>query len=259
MADDPRNPAAAADQGRRDGDPGVELQDARARLDVLQGAARVFAHDFKNPLSALLLGVQRLARFARPDHQAQARAMSARLEATIQTMNRLVEGLADLARHLAGELQLDTARQPAAEILARAVDPLRAGAAERQQGLTLELRTDLPEVEWDGERVIKALQHVLGMALQATPEGGTVRCSAELGSGLVLVTVVGTAPQTAPAAAAPLRTASEGAPPRRARELALAVARALAEAHGGSLETEGAREGSPEFRLALPISAGAPR
>jgi signal transduction histidine kinase len=251
MSEDVRSPGEPA--ARRAGaTPAVAPPDAHGRLAAFHEAARVFAHDLKNPLSALLLGVQRLARFVSPEHQPRARTLAARLEFTVQTMNRLVEGLADLARCQAGALELEPARHTVAEVMARAVDPLRPGAAERRQELDVAAGADLPQVDWDAERVARALQHLLARALHHAPEGGRVRCSAAAPSaGQVIVTVEGP-PGVMPATeAAP---GGAGTRVRRSGDLELLFARALVEAHGGTLAAE-ERAGGPVFRLVLPTSA----
>lgn len=257
MAEEVRRPSDGDAGPQEDGEARAHLHDVQARLDVLYQAARLFAHDFKNPLSALLLGLQRLTRLAgATEQQPRAHALGSRLEATIHTMNRLVDGLADLARQQAGELQLERTPLPAGEILTRAVEPLRAGAAERQQRLDLELQDGLPEVEWDADRVVRALQHLLARAMQAAPVGGAVRCTAVRSEGEVIVTVEDPGPRPAPQAS-PSASADEGRP-RRSGELAVMVARALAEAHGGRLSIEESLGGGAVIRLALPV-LGVPR
>ncbi|HYD43446.1 MAG TPA: histidine kinase dimerization/phospho-acceptor domain-containing protein [Anaeromyxobacter sp.] len=237
----------------RAAEPAAELEDARRHLAALHEASRAFAHDFKNPLSALLLGVQRLARFVSPEHQPRARALATRLEYTVQTMNRLVEGLADLARYQAGKLELEPARHTVAEILARAAEPLRAGAADRRQQLELATAADLPEVDWDAERVARALQHLVARALHLAPEGAGIRCSAAPSAGQVVVTVEGV-PGPPPAAEPPAGgPASRGS---RSLDLELLFARALVEAHGGTLAAE-ERAAGPVFRVVLPTSCAA--
>ena len=255
MADGPRSPAGA--EGRSaNGDDGAEAREVRSRLEVLQEAARAFAHDFKNPLSAMLLGVQRLARLAEPHQSPHARALAARLEGTVHAMDLLVDGLADLARHQSGRLQLEPSRQPAVEVLTRAVEGLRPGPAERRPGIELEVRGPLPEVEWDAERVIRALHHLVGCARALAAEGTSVRCTAEHSGAHVVVTVVAGA---ADAEAGPVAGGAGLAPAHRTRELAVTFARALAEAHGGSLEVEDPPGGAPVYRLVLPVSAAASR
>lgn len=250
-----RNPSEGGAGGARgeDVDLAAELADARRRLATFHEAARVFAHDFKNPLSALLLGVQRLARFVSPDQQPRAHTLAARLESSVQTMNRLVEGLADLARCQAGTLELDPARHTVAEVLARAVEPLRAGATERRQQVEVAVAPDLPEVEWDAERVIRALQHLLARALHVAAEGATVRCGAASSAGLVVVTVEG--PPDPALAMEP--AGRDGGRPARPHDLELLFARALVEAHGGTLVTEESLGGGPVFRLTLHVSTAA--
>jgi signal transduction histidine kinase len=244
MVEEFRNPSEGGADGAQ--------PDAQRRLDVLQQAARTFAHDFKNPLSALLLGLQRLARLADPDREPKARSLATRLESTIQSMNRLVEGLSDLARHQGRALRLETSRQPAAEVIARAVEGLRAGAGERRQQLLLDVASDLPEVEWDTERVLRALLHLLTTALQAAPEGGSVRCSASAADGKVTVVIEGDGLQ-APRPSDPSLFDPDRPRPSRRRELAVLFAEALAEAHAGSLSCE-ALECGTRFLLTLPVS-----
>jgi signal transduction histidine kinase len=251
---DPRNPIEAAAPTSQ---APSALGEPLARLDRLREATRVFAHDLKNPLSALLLGLQRIARFAAPDHQAQARALTARLESTVQTMNRLVEGLADLARYVGGELRLEPAPRPAAEVIERAVEPLRPAAAERRQEVVLALPAALPVVEWDVERVSQALQHLLALTLRSSPEGAEIRCSASVREGRVVVQIEGPAPHPLPSLA-PLLSAADPGRRRAARDLGVLVARALAEAHGGALELEEEPERGAVYRLALPLLIPAP-
>jgi signal transduction histidine kinase len=222
----PTEPGSPAPEG---GD-----QDLRRRLELMSEAAALFAHDLKNPLSALLLGVQRLARLADPPRQAQARDLAARLERSIQAMSRLVEGHADLARLQAGQLQLERARLPCAEVLVRAVESLRPAATERKQELRLDLSAPLPEVEWDGARVAEALAQLLGTALRLGPEGAAVACTAAVAGPEVIVTV--TVEHAASPSAPDLQPTAP--PARRIRGSGLLVARGLVEAHGGRLTIE---------------------
>lgn len=214
--------------------PPRDLDEALRRLDALSEAAATFAHDLKNPLSAILLGVQRLARLADPARQAQARELGARLERSVQAMTRLVDGNAELTRLQAGKLRLERTTLPCADLLTRALEPLRPAAAERRQELRLALPPDLPEVRWDADRIAEAVDHVVGAALRLGPEGTVVSCSAEASGPDVVITVVvelGGGPADAP-------PVPEAAPPRRIRGTGLLVARSLVEAHGGRVELE---------------------
>lgn len=235
-----------------------DLDEARRRLDAMAEAAAAFAHDLKNPLSAVLLGVQRLARLADPARQAQARELAARLERSIQGASRLADGHADLAKLQAGRLQLEPSRLPCAAILLRAIEPLQQGAAERRQELRVDLAHDLPEVRWDGQRIAQALDHALGTALRLSPEGASVACAARPDGRDVVIEVVVERPASAPSPAAQPGSAPP-APPRRIRGSGLIVARGLVEAHGGRVELDDGPDRTT-LRLILPAHpASAPR
>jgi signal transduction histidine kinase len=216
--------------------PATPLDEAR-RVEAAVEAAAAFAHDLKNPLSALLLGVQRLARLADPAHLAHARELAARLERSVVAMNRLIEAQADLTRLQAGQLPLLRQRAPCSGILAQAIEAHRAVATERKVDLVVELAADLPEVNWDAERVVQAVDHVLGSALRLAPEGAQAQCIVACAPGEVALTIAverPAAPHPPPhPAAVPSATAA-----RRIRGAGLLVARALVEAHGGRLEVE---------------------
>lgn len=231
----------------------ISPEEARRRLEQVAEAAAAFAHDLKNPLSALLLGVQRLGRLAEPERQAQARELVARLERSVQAMSRLVDGHAGFGRLQAGQLALERSRRPCAELLLEALAPLRPMAAERRQALDVDAPATLPEVEWDVPRIAEALDLVVGAALRLAPEGVAVSCTAAASGGEVTITVVVALPAPAGPAAAIFLPPGAPSAPRRIRGSALIVARGLIEAHGGRVELEDDPERT-SLRMTLPAA-----
>jgi signal transduction histidine kinase len=254
MATPPDLPAPAADELQSPLQ--AELAEARGQLAFLHELVGVVVHDLKNPLSALLLGVQRLVRMADEAHRPQTQALAHRLEATVLGMNRDVEGLADLSRLGAGRLQLERRREPAADLLLRAVEPLRSVATERRQALVIDLAPDLPPVDCDLERMGRVLAELLGRAVRLSPEGSTVLLRGERHPTGVLATIADQGPGLPPEVLESLldRRPRPEAGARRVHDLGLLVAKALVEAHGGRFAVESPAGGGCTLRVTLPAA-----
>ncbi len=234
----------------------TELEEARRQLAFVHELVGIVAHDLKNPLSALLLGVQRLVRVADEAHQPQTQALVHRLEATILGMNRRVEGLVDLSRLGAGRLQLERRPEPAADLLLRAVAPFRAVAAERRQVLVVDLAPELPTLDCDVDRMVQVLSELLGRAVRLSPEGATVLLRAERQPAGLLATIADQGPGVPPEVLESLldrRPRPEGSA-RRAHDLGLMVAKALVEAHRGSFAVESVAGRGCTVRITLPAA-----
>ncbi|HVO19811.1 MAG TPA: HAMP domain-containing sensor histidine kinase [Anaeromyxobacter sp.] len=241
-----------------DASPGalrVELDEARRQLAFLHDLLGVAAHDLKNPISALLLGTQRLVRLAGEPHVPQIQALARRLEATVLGMNRAVEGLADLARLGAGRLKLERRRVAAADLLLHAVEAFRAPALERRLELVLDLAPDLPAVECDVERIDRVLAELLGRAVRLSPDGAAIVVRAERHAAGLLTTIADRGPGIPPEVLESLR---ERRPPpagaRRAHDLGLLLAKGLVEAHRGRFTVESPDGQGCTFRVTLPAA-----
>jgi len=233
----------------------AELDRARRQLAFLHDLLGVAAHDLKNPISALLLGTQRLGRIAGDPNPPQLKALAARLEATVAGMNRLVEGLADLARLGSGRLTLERRQAPAAEVLRRAVEPFRAPARERRLDIVLDLAPDLPPVHWDLERIERVFAELLGRAVRVSPDGAAILVRAIRHPAGLLATVEDRGPGIPPEVLQSLqeqRPSTAGA--RRAHDLGLLLAKGLVEAHRGRFAVESPAGQGCIFHITLPAT-----
>jgi signal transduction histidine kinase len=224
----------------------------RAREDTLS----IVSHDLKNPMSALLLGMQRLTRLADEARRPQADALLAKLERTVRGMNRLIDGLLDLARLEAGRLQLERRREPAGAVLARALEPLEPLASEKGLRLALEAPASLPEVEWDPDRMAQVISNLVGNAIKFTPEGGRVRVIAERDPAGLRFAVADDGPGIP---AEQLRHLFDRywQPPggaRRGHGLGLFIVKGLVEAHGGRVWVESEVGAGSTFFFTVPLS-----
>ncbi|MGD9696824.1 MAG: sensor histidine kinase [Thermoleophilia bacterium] len=135
----------------------------------------------------------------------------------------------------------------------------RYAPVARMRGLRLVARVGPPApVVGDAGRIERALDNLVRNALRHCAPGGLVRIAAGARAGRVRLTVRDDGPGVAPADRERIFLAGErGSAPRGpGRGLGLAIAREIAEAHGGSLTLDPVGPGAC-FRLTLP-RAGAP-
>ncbi|MFN3428393.1 MAG: CHASE domain-containing protein [Candidatus Sericytochromatia bacterium] len=174
-------------------------------------------------------------------------------------MLMLVNDLLDFAKLQAGKFQLspDLVAYPA--VLHEAIAAMRPLAA--QKGLTLEseIRTD-DTVCMDGERVSQVLYNLISNAIKFTPEGGSIRVVARReGDHLVTAvsdTGIGIAPEDVPKLFTRFKQLDMSATRQAGGTgLGLSIAKALVEAHGGTIRVESAPDRGSTFSFTLPVDS----
>jgi len=169
-----------------------------------------------------------------------------RLDLIYSEINRLQDLVGDL-RLLssvdAGELPLHTQLLSPHNLLERAAAPFRPGA--EQQGVTLRVDAadDLPQVNVDEGRMMQVFSNLLSNALRYTPEGGEIVLAAQPAEGGVAITVRDTGSGIDAEALPRLFDRLYRVDDSRHTEhgesgLGLAIAKALVEAHGGTIRAE---------------------
>ena len=134
----------------------------------------------------------------------------------------------------------------------------------KQVSLKTALPSALPPLHGDGQRLAQVLTNLLDNALRHTPEHGRVTVSVENQAAHILLRVtdtgVGIAPEHLPHVfdrlyrADPARTHGHGG-----SGLGLSIAKAIVEAHGGSIGVESPSDtGQTTFTVELPISMSTP-
>jgi signal transduction histidine kinase len=234
----------------------------RAKEDALRRAVRVrdevvsvVSHDLRNPLGVVAGAADLLLDL--PLSDADRRTQAEIIRRSAGRMGRLVEDLLDIARIEAGALVVRTAPEDPANLLEE-TRSLFAGQAEKH-GLTLavDVRTDLPAVLVDRDRVQQALANLVGNALKFTPQGGRVTLSAEVdGPDRVAFSVCDTGPGVPPELMRRVfdRFWQANRHDRTGSGLGLAIVRGIANVHGGAVEVSSAPGGGAKFTLILPTA-----
>jgi PAS domain S-box-containing protein len=224
---------------------------SRAKDDFLA----LVGHELRTPLT-VILGYTQSIQAGRVPPERLARAMEA-IDRNARIQARLVEELLDLTRLVRGDLAI--AREPVAlsRLAAEVVAELQEKAAHKDQHLGATLADGIV-VAGDAERLRQVLAQLVANALEFTPRGGRVEVSLQADDGAVALAVTdsgeGIAAAFLPSLFSPFRQADASI--RRQHGglgIGLAIARAIVEAHGGSIgaHSDGPGRGAT-FTVRLP-------
>lgn len=170
----------------------------------------------------------------------------------------MVNGLLDLSKIQAGRYELEYESFDARDI-AHEVMRLAAGSAEPKRIALVEQAPDTPlTIRADPRALRQMLTNVVGNAIKFTPPEGRVTLSLRAEDGLLVLDTSDSGPGIAPEERARLgrryvRGASGSEAPGTG--LGLALVRALAQLHGGTLTFHEAAGGGALVRIALPVLA----
>jgi signal transduction histidine kinase len=174
-------------------------------------------------------------------------------------LTRLVDDLRTLALADAGELRLERRPADLAALVSASVERFRPQAGLRSIGLDFQAEPSLPPAWVDPARIEQILNNLLANALRFTPGGGRIDLHLARTGDWLNVTVQDSGPGIPVDALPHIFERFYRASRSRSREeggagLGLAIARQLAEAHGGALSAANRVEGGAEFSLTLPLS-----
>jgi two-component system CheB/CheR fusion protein len=229
------------------------LREADRRKDQFLA---VLSHELRNPLAPIRNSIWLLDRFPPGSRQATlAREVIGRQTGHLA---RIVDDLLDVTRISKGKIELRRAHLELGELVRRACDDHRT----LFQDHGIELRVEAPGPAWvdaDATRITQVIGNLLQNAAKFGRRGGTVVVELAEAGGDALIRVrddgAGISPDLLPRLFEPFVQAEDDlARSRGGLGLGLALAKSLAELHGGSI---GARSDGPgrgsEFVVRLPL------
>ena len=257
--------AVQDDEGRPRGYAKVtqDLTERRHTQDLEKAAKNVnefiamLAHELRNPLAPIKMAVEVMAKA--PNDAEACEAMRQTIARQSAQLARIVDDMIDIARITRGSLVIEHAPVELGEVVRRAVETAAPAIAAARHALEVEVPSDGLVVHGDRDRLTQLVASLLNNAARYTPAGGRiwVRASREDGHALLSVrdTGRGIEPQIIE------RIFDMFVQGRSALErvggglgIGLALARRIAELHGGTLDakSEGANRGA-EFVVRLPL------
>jgi len=255
----------------------TQAEEERRRLLEREQAARASAeaanrlkdqflatvsHELRTPMNAILGWADMLRLGSLPDAK-RARACQAIFNnATRQA--RLIDELLDMARIMAGKLQLERSDVDLREIAAGAVEIVQVSAEAKHIRIDVAIESDVKTFYADGPRLQQVLWNLLSNAVKFTPDGGTIGLRiariGQWGEIVVADSGIGIPRDFLPAVFEPFRQAD----PSTTREhdglgLGLAIVKQVVQSHGGAIAVDSPGEGrGATFTVRLPVAREAP-
>jgi signal transduction histidine kinase len=251
----------------------VRVRERTAELEKSEAALRaaakqkdeflaVLAHELRNPLAPMRTGLDLLLRYQPAPTPAVERTLAA-MNRQLHHMVRLIDDLLDVSRISRGLLELKRERIDLTNLIKSTVDGARPWFERRKQVVSLEIPGEL-YAHADSTRVAQILTNLLHNAAKFTPEGGTIRVELARAGEHAALRVIDSgsgirADQLDRVFDMFARVERPGVASESGLGIGLALARRLAEMHGGSLSVVSEGEGrGATFTLRIPALLAAP-
>lgn len=231
------------------------LAQQRARLADIGAIVAKLTHELGNPLGAVSMQAQLIARRARRDPDQPLRTILKPTEQIVSAIGRLDFLIKDFMS-FSREQRLDVHCIELPRFLGELAELWQPMAAERGVRLTVEVPADVPPLEADQEKLRRVLDNLMKNAFEAMDGGGgeiRVR-AAVLGPEKVRLSVEDTGsgiPENVQVFRLFETTKSQGT------GLGLAIAKEIVRAHGGDIQYARLEPRGTVFHVELPIKCPA--
>jgi two-component system, OmpR family, sensor histidine kinase ChvG len=230
-------------------------QSLRGRIDATEAFAADVTHELKNPLASLRSAVDSLERTRDPALQAQL------LDIVRHDVNRLDRLIVDIAETSRVDAELSRARFEPVD-LAKLISSMMPGWEHRADGraqLNVVRAPSLRPVMGDESRLARLIDNLVDNALSFSPAGGAVTIRLAREGDFMLLRVDDEGPGVPAERREAIFQRFNSVRPEedfgRHSGLGLAIAKAIAEGHGGSIAAADRPDGRPgaSFLVRLPI------
>lgn len=210
-------------------------------------------HDLRTPLTSIKASITTLIDEARApefalDHESRAEMLQV-IDEESDRLNRFIDGLIDLARIDAGELQLRRQWGAIEEIVSTAL--ARARPLTQEHEVEVKIEDELPPVRVDERAVSEVVYTLIDNAAKYSPRGTKIRITAGVSEGMIRMVVedqgegvpVELRERVFDRFFRAIRDGDVGARGPSGMGMGLAIAKGIVEAHGGKIWIETATDG----------------
>ncbi|HXB67695.1 MAG TPA: ATP-binding protein [Candidatus Acidoferrales bacterium] len=215
------------------------------RISTIGRLSSSIVHDLRNPLAAIYGGAEMLVDADLPP--AHVKRLAGNIYRASRRIQELLQDLLNVSRVKNHPRELCRL----SEVASAAWDSLAATA--EAQGVAIEMEVP-PEIEvpLERSRMERAFVNLIGNALDAMPDGGEIRITAEVEGGCALVRVEDDGPGIAPEIRTQLFQPFVSAGKRNGLGLGLALSRQTVLEHGGDMWVDSQPGRGARFSFRLP-------
>jgi signal transduction histidine kinase len=222
----------------------------RERLSALGNLAATVAHEIRNPLNAISMGLQRLKiEFQPTEDPDQYSHLNELMLGEARRLNSIVEQFLSLAR----PVEVKAEALPLQEILKELAALEESHARQSSVRIRVVAAPNLPALKADPNHLTQVLLNLMLNGLQAMPHGGTLTLEAKTSNSNFIIAVTDTGTGIAPGNLSRIfepyfTTKAQGS------GLGLAISRRIIEAHGGTITVSNQAGGGCRFQITLPLN-----
>jgi len=229
-----------------------DITERRKAEEERQHFIAMVAHELRNPLASLQGYAQLMQRRERYDAKAVGTIL-----AQAKRLERLTLDLRETVLLASGIPALVRGPVDIRALIHAAVEQTQATTAVHT--ITVIMPPELPQAQWDADRIAQVLGNLLLNAIRYTPAGGMVCVTGEDGGDCVQVSVsdsgIGIPAEAVPRLFEPFyRATNAGEGSARGMGLGLSISKAIVVAHGGELRVESVVNGGSTFTMILPYA-----
>ncbi len=217
------------------------------------------SHDLRTPLAAIAGASSTILRSSESLPAETRRELVQSINDQAERLNRFIGNLLDMTRLEAGAINIRKEWQPVEEVVGAALGQIEGRLAGRE--LRTRVPDSLPLVPLDTTLIGQALVNLLENALKYTPPASPIEVSARVEGDWMIIEVSDRGPGLEAGEEQRVfekfyRRASENGQPGAG--LGLAIAKAVAAAHGGKVAAANRAGGGAVFSLTLPLGGPPP-
>ena len=209
-------------------------------------------HEFRTPLTSIKAAASTLASGVQLDEDGR-RDLIAVVEEEADRLNRLVGEAAEMAQLDAQKVQLEFESREIRDPINAALRELEVTLRDRQVAVTI--APELPRVRMDEQRIAEVLRHLLENAAKYSPAGSPIQISAEREGRFVRVNIADHGPGIDDFEQSLIFEKfyrGRGNRGVQGTGMGLPIAKAIMEAHGGSIDVKSQLGAGSVFAILLP-------
>lgn len=232
-------------------------------LAAVGSAAAQLAHEIKNPLGSIRLGVEMLRQYTNND---EAERTISLVERGIHHLNKLVVDVTQFSRRR----DLERTETDLHDVIESSIELVMDRVREKETPINTNFDPRAIEGFWDGEQLREVFVNLVGNAIDASAAKSPVEITTQLvaADGAPRSFDAPVLPETAHAritvtdhgAGMDSKTQARLFEPffttkKRGTGLGLSIVRQIIDLHGGTIEVESARDKGTTFRVELPVGS----